>query len=58
MVNIVTLAREAMLTAEPHAGQSALCAECNTGAHPLNVVWPVPNPARTAPGTCAAGPRR
>ncbi|MDR6765845.1 hypothetical protein J2W88_001103 [Acidovorax delafieldii] len=30
MVNVVTLARGAMLTAEPHAGQSALCAECNT----------------------------
>jgi len=36
MVSIVTLARDAMLTAEPHAGQSALCAECNTGAPPLN----------------------
>lgn len=58
MVNIVTLARDAMLTAEPHAGQSALCAECNTGAPPLNVVLPVPNPAQNAPSTCVAGPRR
>lgn len=58
MVNIVTLARGAMLTAEQHEGQSELCAECNTDAHPLNPARPAPNRAQTAPDTCAAGPHR